>query len=148
MELYQRIEAIIERFDLSNAAFASMVGIKPSTFNGYLNDKGQEKIRVSHLNRILEAFPKIRKEWLFFGEGPMLKSEDTIQEEQGSYQAETQVSELSSDYLAQAHLVEVVTRKLKEANATDEVIQKAILAIVMPGEKVEEEKTEKSQNCA
>ncbi len=153
MELYQRIEVIIKHFGLSNSEFAKKVGIKPSTFNGYLNNVGQKKIRVSQLNQILKAFPKIRKEWLFFGEGPMLKNENAVKEESEPYQAsQTEMtSELSSEFLAQAHLVEVVTKKLKEANAPDEVIQQAILAIVAPDvkcKKTEDKKIGQNENCA
>ena len=45
------------------------------TFQGYLNDKRQDNLWPI-LPKILELFPRISRQWLYFGEGPMLIGQD------------------------------------------------------------------------
>ena len=47
-----------------------------TTFLGYLSTTGQSKIRVSFLEQVLNAYPQIRREWLYFGEGEMLHADE------------------------------------------------------------------------
>jgi len=153
-ELYQRLMLLVDKYGNRKVSrFATIIGVPSNTFGSYLSKEGQKKIKYSLLLRILEKFPEINEEWLLLGKGPMLKNENTVKEESEPYQAsQTEItSELSSEFLAQAHLVEVVTKKLKEANAPDEVIQQAILAIVAPDvkcKKTEDKKIEQNKNCA
>lgn len=70
MQLFERIDNIIAQVEGgSRAAFARRIDVAQTTFNGYLTDKGQEKIRVSLLEKILECYPEINREWLYFGTG-------------------------------------------------------------------------------
>ncbi len=48
------------------------IGVNNSTFHGYFDVKGQEKVRASLLFLILEKYPQIRRDWLFFGDGEPL----------------------------------------------------------------------------
>ncbi|WP_240825614.1 hypothetical protein [Desulfovibrio sp. UIB00] len=45
--------------------------MKQSTFSGYLNEQRQHNLWPL-LPQILEAFPRLSRHWLYFGEGPML----------------------------------------------------------------------------
>lgn len=60
--------------------FIGFKGLKPATFerlcglsNGYLNQLKKEP-SLSKIEKILETFPELNKEWLTTGEGPMLNN--------------------------------------------------------------------------
>ncbi len=74
MELFNRIKKIAKNFTGSDKALAEKLGFKQATFSGYLNEKRQDNLWPI-LPKILELFPTIQRDWLYFGEGPMLKSD-------------------------------------------------------------------------
>ena len=71
MKLFQRIKKAAKSLPVSDSAMAAAIGMKQSTFSGYLNEKRQNNLWPL-LPQILEAFPQISRHWLYFGEGPML----------------------------------------------------------------------------
>ena len=71
MELFQRIKKATKAMTLSDSAMAAALGIKQSTFSGYLNQKRQHNLWPL-LPQILKSFPQISRQWLYFEEGPML----------------------------------------------------------------------------
>lgn len=85
-EICDRFRKIIswrEKIDgLSQNGFARKIDVKPNTFVDYLKPEGQSKIRLTHINKILEVWPELNRDWLVWGEGPMLKEEN----EEQSYQ--------------------------------------------------------------
>lgn len=74
MELFNRIKEISKHFTGSDKALAEKLGFKQATFSGYLNEKRQDNLWPL-LPRILSLFPSLSREWLYFDEGPMLKSD-------------------------------------------------------------------------
>lgn len=70
--LFQRVREIIRRFSLSQANFSAQLGLQLTTFNGYLNEKRENNL-WPYLGKILEIYPEISREWLYFGEGEMLR---------------------------------------------------------------------------
>ncbi|MBD8894758.1 hypothetical protein IG626_01980 [Desulfovibrio desulfuricans] len=72
MELFERIKKIGKVVATSDSAIAAAIGMKQSTFSGYLNEQRQHNLWPL-LPLILEAFPHLSRQWLYFGEGPMLK---------------------------------------------------------------------------
>ncbi|GAB7495931.1 hypothetical protein [Bilophila wadsworthia] len=73
-KIFERILKLVESLeDNSQTAFAKKIGCQQSTFNGYMNEEGQRKIRLILLEDILKVYPQISREWLYFGEGTMLK---------------------------------------------------------------------------
>lgn len=71
---FERILKLVELFENnSQTSFARKIGCQQSTFNGYMNDGGQRKIRLTLLDDILKVYPQVSREWLYFGEGPMLR---------------------------------------------------------------------------
>lgn len=68
MELFERITALYEVKNMTQAKFAEALGASPSKFNQWLNPKSQKNL-WEHLPTILEMFPDVRREWLYFGEG-------------------------------------------------------------------------------
>lgn len=77
MQLYERLLQLVSAISgNSQTKFAKSLGMAQTTFLGYLSETGQSKIRVSFLDQILNTYPQIRREWLYFGEGEMLQSDE------------------------------------------------------------------------
>lgn len=75
--LFERILILVKALEKnSQSAFAKKIGCQQSTFNGYLNEQGQTKIRKVLLDAILTTYPQISREWLYFGEGEMLRAQN------------------------------------------------------------------------
>ena len=76
MELFERVKRCAEALRLSESALAREIGLKQSTFAGYLTPARQHKLWIL-LPDILRAFPRISRQWLYFEEGPMLIGGET-----------------------------------------------------------------------
>jgi len=75
MEVFERLEKVIETCaNGSQTAFSKLIGESQSTFHGYLNRQGQEKMKVRTVVRILEVF-SINANWLLLGIGAMFRGE-------------------------------------------------------------------------
>jgi len=74
MELYERVDALIRRLAKSRTHMARQLNIKQTTFNSWFSHGRQEHL-LPILGKILELYPHTSREWLFFGEGEMLKAE-------------------------------------------------------------------------
>lgn len=74
MELFQRVKQVSKELAKSETKLASMLDLPQRTLNGYLNEKSQRNL-WEYLPKILELFPQIRREWLWWGEGSMLKGD-------------------------------------------------------------------------
>ena len=75
-QLFERLLFLIKHFENnSQSQFAKKIGCPQTTFNGYLNSEGQEKIKFSLLEKVLFAYPSVSKEWLFFGQQPIFINE-------------------------------------------------------------------------
>lgn len=73
MKLFERIREISAQQRVSLSEMARTLDMTPQTFNGYLNSKREDNLWPL-LPRILEAFPQIRREWLYFDEGSMTEA--------------------------------------------------------------------------
>ena len=71
MQLFERVRLISSKIAKSQSDLAGHLGLSISRFNGYLNEKRQDNLWPI-LQRILEIYPQIRRDWLYFGEGEML----------------------------------------------------------------------------
>ena len=74
MELYERVDAVIRRMAKSRTNMAKLLNIRQTTFNSWFSRDRQNYILPS-LFKILELYPHISRNWLFFGEGEMIKAE-------------------------------------------------------------------------
>ena len=74
MELYERVDAVIRRMARSRTHLAKQLNIKQTTFNSWFSRDRQEYL-LPVLFKILAFYPHISREWLFFGEGEMVKTE-------------------------------------------------------------------------
>lgn len=75
MALFQRLKDLCSLFAKSQNDFARTIGLPQTTFLGYLNEAGQSKVKMETFNTILAKFPQVRRDWLLWGEGPMLKED-------------------------------------------------------------------------
>jgi hypothetical protein len=74
MELYERVDAVIRRMTKSRANLARQLNIRQTTFNSWFSRSRQNNL-LPVLLKIQEIYPHISRDWLFFGEGEMVKSE-------------------------------------------------------------------------
>jgi hypothetical protein len=74
MELYERVDAVIRRMTKSRANLAKQLNIRQTTFNNWFSPDRQHNLWPV-LFKIHGLYPHISRDWLFFGEGEMVKSE-------------------------------------------------------------------------
>ena len=74
MELFERVRVICKEVAGSQTALATQLHLSQSRFQGYLSRKRQENLWV-YLQDILQAYPQVSRDWLYFDEGPMLPEE-------------------------------------------------------------------------
>lgn len=70
MELKERIKKFIEHLGIETRAFE----VRCSLSNGFVNNAGHS-IREASLNKIIEVYPELNKNWLITGDGNMLLAE-------------------------------------------------------------------------
>ncbi len=75
MQLYERVKSILAALTISQSELARRLGMPQRTFQGYLNERRQDNLWPI-LPQILEIFPRISRQWLYFEEGPMFIGQD------------------------------------------------------------------------
>ena len=70
MPLYTRVKQIASELAGSETKLAAMLELPQRKLNGYLNEVSQKNL-WAHLPRILQIFPQVSRDWLYFGEGSM-----------------------------------------------------------------------------
>lgn len=68
--LYDRILKTIDIFGLTKSKIAEEIGVTYKTFSGYLKPEGEHNL-WQYLPLLLELCPRLSRQWLYFGEGPM-----------------------------------------------------------------------------
>lgn len=69
----ERIQMVMNHCHLNNVAFCNKVNLNQATLSNILSGRTNPSLPV--LRSIADAFPEISTNWLFLGEGEMLKSE-------------------------------------------------------------------------
>lgn len=69
--LYGRVLKILEVFMLAKSQCAKELGVTHKTFSGYLKPEGEHNL-WQYLPKFLEWYPRLSRQWVYFGEGPML----------------------------------------------------------------------------
>lgn len=69
MELFERVKQVAKIIGITDKELGAELGLKQSTFSGYLCTRRQNLLWPL-LPRILERWPEISRQWLYFGEGP------------------------------------------------------------------------------
>lgn len=70
MKLFERVRLISTDVARSQTDLAKKLGLSQPTFNGYLNEKRQDNLWPL-LPQILELYPQLSRDWLYFDEGEM-----------------------------------------------------------------------------
>lgn len=73
MRTKDRLKIFVKSLNMGQNTFEKEVGIA----NGYIASKSQT-ISSDTVERVIEKYPELNLEWLFRGEGKMLKSSSTI----------------------------------------------------------------------
>ena len=74
--LYNRVILLAKKKEKSVKSLAEKLGILRQTFNGYLCEQRQNNLWPL-LPQILELYPDVSRDWLYFGEGEMLSTSPT-----------------------------------------------------------------------
>lgn len=82
MELYQRIEMVLAIKKMPKYVLAEKINAKQNTIGRYFCVEQQDKLKL-YLWEISDLFPDINRDWLFFEEGKMLKSDEEKAKEDG-----------------------------------------------------------------
>lgn len=69
--LHDRILKILDVFGLTKSLCAKELGVTHKTFAGYLKPEGEHNL-WQHLPKFLDWYPRLSRQWLYFGEGPMV----------------------------------------------------------------------------
>ena len=73
MELFERVKQV-RKVAKSYARISQALGITQSNFNYYCDVKTQDNFWPL-LPKLLDAFPQLSRDWLYFGEGAMVMPE-------------------------------------------------------------------------
>lgn len=69
--LYKRVIQLAEKIAGDRATLGKALGLEARTFQGYLFKEREHKLWPL-LPDMLNAYPRLSRQWLYFGEGPML----------------------------------------------------------------------------
>lgn len=75
-QMRSRVQALIHREGITQITFANRIERQQSNVSQILT--GQRHIPRSFVAEILKAFPKVRKNWLLFGDGPMYEGDESL----------------------------------------------------------------------
>ncbi len=121
--MIQRIRNLISAKNLTASAFADRIGVPRSTISHILS--GRNKPSLELVQKILDAFPDLRVEWIIRGKGRMISedldlfsnapaiSSDPDMEEEGAHTdqtVETDNKEVPADQVAGPSVRRDITR--------------------------------------
>ena len=76
MQLFQRVRTLAKTKAGSAKKLGELLGKSQPVFQGYLNETRQNNLWPL-LPQILELYPDVSRDWLYFGEGEMIASSPT-----------------------------------------------------------------------
>lgn len=131
MELFERIEKLALVLAGNKTKLAKILGIPQGTFTPYFSLESQEKF-LRLLPKILDNFPEVSRDWLYFGEGEMVSIEKKIDQDKKSGDTdwkEKYYSESESHKKTLMELVEVRQKLilLREETSTAEIHPQGLL---------------------
>lgn len=74
MKLFERIRFFSKSQKIPLVRIAEHIGVSPQTFSTWFAEKSQRNL-WEHLQKILDLYPELSRDWLYFGEGSMLKTD-------------------------------------------------------------------------
>lgn len=154
MELFQRVKYLAREVAGSETRLAEKLGLPQRKLNGYLSEKSQKNL-WEYLPAILENYPHISRDWLYFGEGQMLRAqtvgvpplravEPTLAAVSAPPRDGDLAQRLLDTYAQNARLAEELVRvneerrKLMELLPLDKRTEDAPMPTSVPGERAEQ----------
>ena len=122
MQLFQRVRTLAKTKAGSAKKLGELLGKSQPVFQGYLNETRQNNLWPL-LPQILELFPDVSRDWLYFGEGEMIASSptaaqvDELKEKADSQQAE--IERLRAELERVNRLYQNVSAKLLLGDSTE-----------------------------
>lgn len=83
MSIGERVKAIKKYFRLKQDELADILGVSTTMVSKYQNNSTIPNL--DSLNRILDQYPEVSSQWLFRGEGGMLKADSTENNQINNY---------------------------------------------------------------
>lgn len=97
MELFERIRKLTAKLEVSQAKFAESLSIHPRTLNGWMSAERQDNFWPV-LPKILEVYPRLSRQWLYFEEGPMFIGKDVpLNESVPMQEVQTAIEQMARD---------------------------------------------------
>ncbi len=91
MEGYQRIQKILEYYKLNKSSFSKAIGYtQNSTINRIIKERRKPSKKT--LEKILQKFPEISYDWLFYDRGSMFIKDEKKQEKIKLFTAEDKIA--------------------------------------------------------
>jgi transcriptional regulator with XRE-family HTH domain len=81
MELFERVRYLARLAKDAGDSLAEQIGVNQNTFNGYLSLKRQDNLWPL-LDKILATHPELSRNWLYFGERPIVTADNPDNETQ------------------------------------------------------------------
>lgn len=115
MNVKERIKIFIKHVGIPISSFEDSINVA----NGYVNSISKS-IGVDKINKILEVYPNLNLEWLFTGEGEMLKSEGPAPERKPPDERDRLIIEL------QQHRIQSLEKDLSEREREIDQLKKEL----------------------
>lgn len=127
MELFERVDYILNQKGLSRKALASKLGVPQSTFTMYFSVSRQDKL-APLLWKLAELWPDVPRNWLFFGEGEEPEVHPTLDAPTAEALAEAQgrIRELEAELSEERRLNRQLTARLLVDGVGDKTASPAI----------------------
>ena len=74
MDVNKRVELLIDKVASSKSSFAKATGISPVIISHICS--GRNKVSLSAITQIIEAYPSISLSWLVMGKGEMFNTQN------------------------------------------------------------------------
>ena len=114
MLLFQRVKEVASVLAGSQTILGEKLGFSsPRTFQAYLTEARQDNLWPL-LPRILEIFPELSREWLYFGEGSMLARSGVQEMATLSNDCQRRITELEAELKEERALNRRLTERLLE----------------------------------
>lgn len=106
-EILQRVDTILDLYGSNRTRLASKIGMPQSTLTS-IYQRGNTKSVIAMAESVLEIYADVRKEWLLYGQEPMLRS----QLEKGGFESLHEIiSELTATVNSQQETIARLTKQ-------------------------------------
>ena len=114
MLLFQRVKEVASVLAGSQTLLGEKLGFSsPRTFQAYLTEARQDNLWPL-LPKILEIFPELSRDWLYFVEGTMLPSNKPAEAAVSSDDCQKRIAELEAELKEERALNRRLTERLLE----------------------------------